>query len=408
MKRILCFAALSSLAAFASASPAHAQDMPNPREIYIESVQYNGDGCPPGTAVTTLALDASAVTTLFNAYGVDSTAGINRRVCNFDVRLRTPAGWSYALYSVDFRGYANVDPTARAVQTSSYRFDGRGSYVALGNSVISGPYSDDYLFRNVIPVDSAYWSPCEVSSRTINLATSVEVSGRAAMTVDSIDGSLEHHYALKWRHCPQDPTEVFITRTYRDLLGRAANVPEVNAWSPSLRNGSLTRQKYGLALITSPEGRSAEVAGYYRNYLGRNPAPQEVAAWVNALAAGQDTDAVQAGFLSSDEFYRRQGSTPIGFIVGLYQYALGRTASPQEINAWVPQLARSNRGAVAAQFIKSPENRRRLVDAWYRKYLRRAPDATGIAAWSAAMNGKTAQESVQSQLIGSDEYFRLP
>jgi len=46
-----------------------------------------------------------------------------------------------------------------------------------------------------------------------------------------------------------------------------------------------------------------------------------------------------------------------------------------------------------------------LVDYWYRTYLRRAPDPSGMAAWSEQLNRRIPPDQVLSGILGSAEYY---
>jgi len=59
------------------------------------------------------------------------------------------------------------------------------------------------------------------------------------------------------------------------------------------------------------------VARWYERFLDREPDPYS-ATWVQALRRGQESEQVLSGILGSDEYYRRAGSTPAGFVRQLY------------------------------------------------------------------------------------------
>jgi len=84
--------------------------------------------------------------------------------------------------------------------TSSRRFQLRSN--------ITGPFADDYLRREQIPLNALTWSSC-LSNRAVNVRTSVSITGanshnrkQGLMTVDSLDGELRQIYGLHWRRCP--------------------------------------------------------------------------------------------------------------------------------------------------------------------------------------------------------------
>jgi hypothetical protein len=46
-----------------------------------------------------------------------------------------------------------------------------------------------------------------------------------------------------------------------------------------------------------------------------------------------------------------------------------------------------------------------LVDYWYRTYLGRAPDASGLATWTSDLNQGQSPDDVLATILGSDEYY---
>jgi len=46
-----------------------------------------------------------------------------------------------------------------------------------------------------------------------------------------------------------------------------------------------------------------------------------------------------------------------------------------------------------------------LVDYWYRMYLGRAPDASGLATWTSDLNQGQSPDDVLATILGSDEYY---
>jgi len=94
------------------------------------------------------------------------------------------------------------------------------------------------------------------------------------------------------------------------------------------------------------------VASWYERYLGREPDAIGLRQWVDQLYVGTN---VQAGILGSDEYYIRHGSTPEGFVTGLYVDVLNRQPRWDEVQTWLNRLQQQgyNRPAMAADFLNA-------------------------------------------------------
>jgi len=81
---------------------------------------------------------------------------------------------------------------------------------------------------------------------------------------------------------------------------------------------------------------STLVDSWYRTYLGRGTEADPISrSWVDQLRQGFPPETVQAGILSSDEYYFRNGGTMQGFIQGLFRDTVGRAPSPSEMDFWL-------------------------------------------------------------------------
>jgi hypothetical protein len=187
----------------------HAQTAPNPREVTIRGMIHGGTGCPVDSVAANISDDAKALTLFFDQFvaqtGGNSTAADAYKVCNLQINLRIPHGWSYTILGVDYRGFANLDAGVSGVQRSEYWLQGVGGRSIPLRSTIFGPFSDDYRYSDRLSLAAAIWSPCGVN-RALNIKTSVSLSGgskrkHGLMTVDSIDGELKHIYGIQWRRC---------------------------------------------------------------------------------------------------------------------------------------------------------------------------------------------------------------
>ena len=102
---------------------------------------------------------------------------------------------------------------------------------------------------------------------------------------------------------------------YTDELGRAGSLSEWNYWANLLSQPD-GRNIVATSIGHSPEARTDLVVGWYRNYLGRNPANGEEQFWVNALLSGTIEEDAISGILASGEYYFRAPGLPrVGFSV---------------------------------------------------------------------------------------------
>jgi uncharacterized protein DUF4360 len=93
----------------------------------IESVDYVGTGCA-GTAATGISPDKQAVTSTFSDFVAAAGPGTDRdaanRNCLLMMQINVPAGWSYALQSVDYRGFAGLEAGVTASRRAVYLISG--------------------------------------------------------------------------------------------------------------------------------------------------------------------------------------------------------------------------------------------------------------------------------------------
>lgn len=180
---------------------------PNPSQVYIRNISFAGSGCPAGTVAANVAYDAKAFTLLFDSYVAEMGPGIplsmGRRNCQLLLDIQYPSGWSYTVFTFDYRGYAQLDRGVQGSQQAIYYFQGSSTQVPM-RSTLYGPTAQDYHYRDTLGVSSLVWSPCGVT-RALNINTSVNLRGptgsRGLMTTDSVDGEVIHQYGLQWKRC---------------------------------------------------------------------------------------------------------------------------------------------------------------------------------------------------------------
>ena len=95
------------------------------------------------------------------------------------------------------------------------------------------------------------------------------------------------------------------------------------------------------------------------------------------------------------------------WITRLYQDLLARTPAPTELSAWLTELSNTGRSGAARRFLGSSEYHKHLVTSWYRTYLRREPDAGGLANFVRALDsGMNVKEALAVVLVSAEYYSR--
>ena len=197
--------------------------------------------------------------------------------------------------------------------------------------------------------------------------------------------------------------ETYVKGVYRTLLGRDADPAGLTFWVSQI-NGGAARSAIIDSFWNSPENRGREVDAYYQAYLGRKADPQGRAFWIGQLQSQVDETAIVDSFLLSPEELQASNSV---FVTRLYQGALGRTASTDEINFWLGQLANGEtRQQVTDGFVFSPEAAGVAIDSYYGAYLQRQSDPGGRAFWVNRISQQLASyASVAKSILASDEFF---
>ncbi|MEE1941207.1 DUF4360 domain-containing protein [Streptomyces sp. TRM 70361] len=203
----------SSFSSNVVATPPYFEDAPTDRMV-IEVLTVNGSGCPLGTAAVAVAPDNTAFTVTYSDYiasvGVGSKPMDFRKNCQLNLAVRVPQGFTYAIASVNYRGYAYLEKGATATQKAQYFFQGQAE-TRSGTHQLAGPYDENWQSTDEVPVGSLAWAPCG-ELRNFNINTELRVSGGSSNTaettsfiaMDSTDGSVNTTYQLAWKECDED------------------------------------------------------------------------------------------------------------------------------------------------------------------------------------------------------------
>ena len=235
-----------------------------------------------------------------------------------------------------------------------------------------------------------------------------------------------------------DPVKVetFVTRLYRNFLGREPDPKGLKAWCDVLTVNGGTGASVVKSFVHSKEfqnlGLSDEeyVTCFYRVILGREPDQKGLASWVNILLQGYVRDKVLEGFVNSNEMRLicedmgvEQGSfKPTRtwndivkeFVTRFYRYCLEREPDQPGLEAWTYDLktGKKNGYAVIMGFFGSDELLKKdltdeeFVTLCYRTILDRDPDQGGLKTWVNKLH-RDGMLGVLSGISGSQEFEKL-
>ncbi|WKX69130.1 DUF4360 domain-containing protein [Streptomyces sp. XD-27] len=206
-------AAIAALCATTlSTQSASAEITEPPDKMQIEIATVNGSGCRPGSAAVAVSPDNTAFTVTYSEYlaqvGVGSKPTDFRKNCQLNLIVHVPQGFTYAIASADYRGFAHLERGASAVQKASYYFQGSAETTPVSHP-FQGPRSDNWQATDVTDIGTIVWAPCG-ERRNFNINTELRVSAGTSdpttttsfMTMDSTDGDINTVYRLKWKECP--------------------------------------------------------------------------------------------------------------------------------------------------------------------------------------------------------------
>ncbi|GAA0641211.1 DUF4360 domain-containing protein [Streptomyces thermocarboxydovorans] len=210
----LLLTAAAASALLTAALPAHNPSPgfvdPPPDKIVIKVATVNGSGCPQGAAAVAVSEDNTAFTVTYSDYlaqaGGDSPPTAFRKNCQLSLIVHVPQGFTYAVASADYRGFASLQKGATGTQRASYYFQGSPN-TEYRSHPFSGPYENNWQATDETDWAQLVWAPCGVQ-RNFNINTELRVNPGTArdkvsfMTMDSTDGDISTIYHLAWKQCP--------------------------------------------------------------------------------------------------------------------------------------------------------------------------------------------------------------
>lgn len=194
-----------------------------PPGVRVQSIQAVGSGCPPGSHSATISPEGQTFSLLLDNFtaAANMQSPIARLNCEMKVNFYVPRGWTFAVVSAEYRGFAYAEPGTMVTHQSLYSFDGskprneRPGYENGGTynfrmQEFRGPYNDNYYIRHDLDPRVTPWAPCnnqEIQTlfvTTYLMARNLNMSSlfQSQITLDSIDGQVQsQRYQLTWRQC---------------------------------------------------------------------------------------------------------------------------------------------------------------------------------------------------------------
>ncbi len=180
---------------------------PDPRDVYVESITYDGTGCPPGSVGQSFNAERTNFTLIYDQFVAAKGPAVppseSTKQCQVNLDLKIPQGWQYSVATVDHRGYVQLPKKMKATQRTTYYFEGDGE-LATADTLYAGPVAEDYLIRDTLPFSTVVWSSCD-KVRPLTMTTELELRGgteAGQISSDSTEGRNVTVLGLQWQPCP--------------------------------------------------------------------------------------------------------------------------------------------------------------------------------------------------------------
>ncbi len=208
-------------------------------------------------------------------------------------------------------------------------------------------------------------------------------------------------------------TEVFVDRTYRDVMSRPVDAGGLASWTEWLDDGN-EPAAFVEHLMHSPEfsDATAPVVRLYRAVFDRVPDRGGLEFWVERRRNGMTMTRMAEFFLDSAEFADLAAAdTEAEIVAAVYGRSLGRTPDAGGLDFWTGELAagRISLAGFVATVSESPEHvalrqTEVTVSLVYLGLLRRLPEPGGLAFWSDRIDAGDPLRSFVADTLASAEY----
>ncbi|MFI0486591.1 DUF4360 domain-containing protein [Actinomadura sp. 9N215] len=205
-------AALAVTATPATSAAAGPRLVHGPGGVTIEIATLTGPGCRSGTVGIALVPRRDDFTVTYADYlaqaGGSSAPTDARKYCHIALKVHVPQGFTYAISSTTYRGYASLQTGATATQSADYYFQGQPLARQYSQS-LNGPHRNSWASTDEVDESQLVYSPCG-EARNLNIRTELRVhqgtsdpSKVSFIAMDSTDGTIKTTYHFAWKTCPQ-------------------------------------------------------------------------------------------------------------------------------------------------------------------------------------------------------------
>ena len=199
-----------------------------------------------------------------------------------------------------------------------------------------------------------------------------------------------------------------IAGVYRDYLGREADPAGLMYWSSQIANGNLTLAGVINSIMLSTEYQNRiTVEKLYQSHLGRSADSAGLNYWAGLLNSGaMTTNSVAAALIGSVEY---QGNLQVT-LNQLYISFLGRPADKEGLSYWAQRISDGsmNLATVKAAIAGSAESvahTQASIHQLYQSFLGRDADNSGLKTWTSQVtSGAMTLDDVATAIKGSAEY----
>jgi hypothetical protein len=204
MRALSLLALASTLVAVPLLGPAGPAEAATTPGITVLSV--TGSGCRPNTTTAALSVDRTAVTITYSDYIV-AAAGSTRTVsrsCRILLNITPVRGYTPAITSVDYRGFADLAAGSVARLAATYQFHGV-TRVRSTPLRLAGAFSDDWQATD--GGDAGLVAGRCPGSHVLDAQTTLSLNSTPAgaatdlITLDSTDAVVPNTFHLAWRRC---------------------------------------------------------------------------------------------------------------------------------------------------------------------------------------------------------------
>jgi len=216
----LCAALAMAGTVLVPLAPAHAAGLslvsavpPPSDQVAVDLVTANGSGCPGAMATATMSPDNTAITIRVGNLDYTALVGVGatrtdwRKNCQLNLSVHVPTGFTYAITSAEYHGFASLATGASAMTLANYYFQGQSQTVYARHS-LTGPFADEWQTTDWIDLSALIYAPCG-AQRNLNVNTELRAMAGTSdtRTTTSLISMGDDSYAmailhLGWGTCP--------------------------------------------------------------------------------------------------------------------------------------------------------------------------------------------------------------